>query len=221
MLDTLLSPFAPHLCFGCGKIGPILCDSCKHDNADEPYIGCIMCGTKDNDDGICDKCRRFADRGWCVGLRSGVLRKLVDDYKFERMRSASRTLASLLDDKIEQLPPTTIVVSVPTIPSHIRQRGYDHAALLAKAFARQRKLIYRPYLRRKTTTSQRGAARVQRVAQAKEAFTATASLSPNHPYLLIDDVVTTGATLSYAAEALRKAGAKEVWVAAIARQPLD
>lgn len=221
MLDTLLSPLAPHLCCGCGKTGSILCDSCKHDNAEEPYIGCIMCGTNDNIDGICVKCRQFADRGWCVGLRSGVLRKLVDDYKFERMRSASRTLASLLDDKIEQLPSTTIVVPVPTIPSHIRQRGYDHAALLAKAFARQRELAYRSYLYRETATSQRGAARVERVAQAKVAFTATTSLSPNHPYLLIDDIVTTGATLSYAADALRRAGAKEIWVAAIARQPLD
>ncbi|MNH40046.1 DNA utilization protein GntX [compost metagenome] len=67
-------------------------------------------------------------------------------------------------------------------------------------------------------TKQRDANRAVRAAQAKRAFKARSS-TDSHCYLLIDDVVTTGATIKYAAKALRDAGAKDVWVAAIARQP--
>jgi len=162
-----------------------------------------------------------AQRGWCVAERTDALRRLIDTYKFENTRSAYQKLAELLHEHIEQLPPTTVIVPIPTVASHIRQRGYDHAALLAKAFAKRRQLAYKPLVRRVTTTSQRNATKAQRLQQASVAFKVVKPLSALTPYLLVDDIVTTGATLTAAAKALRAAGAKEVWVAAVARQPLD
>lgn len=78
-----------------------------------------------------------------------------------------------------------------------------------------------PHLfRRVTTTQQRNATKKQWRVQAKEAFRSTRHLNGG-VYLLIDDVVTTGATLHYGAQALLDAGADDVWVTVVARQPLD
>jgi ComF family protein len=161
------------------------------------------------------------DRAWCVGERSGVLQRLIGDFKFQNMYAAHHPLADLLNEKIDQLPDNTVVVPIPTVASHVRERGYDHTLLIAKQVARSRKLRVRRLLRRATTTKQREAGRTQRIAQAKAAFIVSGAIDSSVPYLLIDDIVTTGATVYYAAESLRRAGATQIWVAVIARQPLD
>lgn len=221
MIDSLLSLIAPHLCCGCGKIGGLLCENCKYNITSDTLYECSLCSNYNNDNGICADCQPIFSRGWCVGWRTDELRRLIDDYKFENVRSAHHILAELLDQRISQLPGTTVVVPVPTISSHIRMRGYDHAALLARSFARRRRLEVQPIVKRVTTTVQRDAPRLQRIAQAKVAFKVRKKLDPSVPYLVIDDIITTGASVTYVAKALREAGAKEVWLAAIARQPLD
>jgi len=220
MIDALLSTVAPHPCSGCGKTGSVLCQYCKYDIISEGFDGCLLCSRKNSAGTICDHCCSIAQRGWCVGGRTDVLQKLIDDYKFENVRAAYKALADLLDEKIDMLPSTTVVVPVPTIARHIRERGYDHAALIAKEFARRRRLTYKAVIQRQDNNTQREASRAQRLVQAQKAFQVRSSL-PTHPYLLIDDIVTTGATLTYAVKALRDAGATEIWIAAIARQPLD
>jgi ComF family protein len=137
------------------------------------------------------------------------------------MRRASAALGDLLLEKIDQLPSGTIVVPIPTVSAHIRQRGYDHSKLIAKYIARKRGLKYNQALERVTATKQRGASKAVREKQARKAFAVRGSITPDVPYLLIDDVVTTGATMRYAAQALLDGGASHVWAAAIARQPLD
>ena len=221
MIDKLLSYVAPHLCCGCGKIGTLLCDNCKYDIISESYKCCISCGIVSNGAGICRQCDVAYERAWCVGERSGVLQRLVGDFKFQNMFAAYHPLSELFDQTIDQLPLNTVVVPIPTVASHIRERGYDHTLLVASQVARVRKLKTNPLLRRINTSKQRGVGRADRIAQAKSAFAVEKTLDPNTPYLLIDDIVTTGATIKYAAEALRSAGATQIWVAVIARQPLD
>jgi competence protein ComFC len=79
----------------------------------------------------------------------------------------------------------------------------------------------KPLLYRVSNTKQRDATRKKRMAQAKVAFAFKGVINEDTNYLLVDDVVTTGATIYYAAETLRMAGARHIWVAAIARQTLD
>jgi ComF family protein len=148
------------------------------------------------------------------------LQRLIGDFKFERVYAAQYVLADLLLAHLDQLPPETVVTPVPTAASHIRQRGYDHTLLLARRVAKERGLKLAQPLIRATATKQRDANRAVRLAQAKTAFTARHPVDAV-PYLLIDDVVTTGATMYYAAKLLKDAGAREVWAATIARQPLD
>jgi ComF family protein len=149
------------------------------------------------------------------------LQRLIGDFKFQNMRAAHYPLATLLHERLDQLPENTVVVPIPTVSNHIRERGYDHTLLIAKQVAKVRHIRLQQALTRIGTTKQRGASRKQRLLQAQTAFTVTVPIDANTPYLLIDDVVTTGATMAYAAKALRDAGAEQVWVAVIARQPLD
>ena len=222
MIDSLLAHIAPHHCCGCGQMGTLLCDNCKYDITSEPFSACCACGNGlAGPSGFCDRCRLPYARAWCVAPRRDQLQQLIDRYKFDNARSAYRPLAELLHERLPQLPPQVKLVPVPTVSAHIRQRGYDHTMLIARRLARLRGLTVDTSLLRATNTMQRGATARQRTQQAKQAFVCTVQLDPEVTYLLIDDVITTGATVKYAAKTLREAGAATVWVAAVSRQPLD
>ncbi len=167
---------------------------------------------------LCKECRVPYQRAWAVGERNGVLQRLIGDYKFQRLYIAYKDLGDLLLVILPDLPPETVIVPIPTTPSHIRERGYDHMLLIAKYIAKKRGLKCLPLLRRVTDTKQRQSSAKQRQAQAKVAFIAKTIIDQDRPYLLIDDIITTGATIKYASRTLAKSGAKNVWVAVIAYQ---
>lgn len=221
MIDTLLSLAAPHHCCGCNKVGSLLCPNCKYNIISESKNVCLACGRPSFGPGVCNTCKLPYSRAWCVGERKDVLQRLVGLYKFERTKSAYRDLAELLDDILPQLPIGTVIVPIPTVPAHIRERGYDHTLLLARRLGRIRKLPVAKLLVRSTNTMQRHATAATRGLQAKSAFRSVGNVDKNINYLIIDDVVTTGATVRYAAKALKDAGASQVWVAVLARQTLD
>lgn len=220
MLEQVLQIIAPHYCCECGSVGAVLCDNCKYNIIDEPFSNCVLCLRPAIIDGICNTCEPTYTRAWVVSERRDVIRNCINLLKFERKKSAAHVLAELLDSVTPALPNNTIVTNVPTTSKHIRQRGYDHARLIAQKFAQTRKLQYQTVLKRVSSTVQTGSSKVQRVENAKSAFSAT-QVRPDATYVLIDDVFTTGATLEYASHVIMNAGAKEVWVAVLARQPLD
>lgn len=219
MIDYLLEKVAPYPCISCGDLNSPLCDNCKYDNAMEPFAACVACADGlALASGLCGRCRVPYSRAWCVGTRDSALRELIDRYKFYHLKAAARPLADILAIVTPELPPETVVVPIPTIRRHIRQRGYDHAALLARRIAKRKSVQYSPVLKRTTQTVQHEATRAQRIKQAKVAFRVETTLDPSVPYLIVDDIMTTGSTMKYAAQALRDAGAREVWVAALTRQ---
>lgn len=221
MVDELLGWLAPHYCCSCAEIGSLLCESCKYDIVSEQVGSCLFCGKPSSPNSTCKSCCSPCERSWYAGDRSGGLERLINQYKFSYARAAAVPLGEVLTASLPKLPRETIIVPVPTVRAHIRQRGYDHAFLLAQCVAGQLGLPVRRLVVRRTATAQRGASRKQRLAQAKAAFKINGEVTPGIPYLLIDDVVTTGATMTYAAKALRSAGAMTVWAAAVARQTLD
>ena len=220
MIEKLLSYIAPHHCCSCDKIGCIICDSCKYNIADDTKNICISCGHLAGANGICDVCKVPYERAWLVGDRSGALQRLIGLYKFERVKEAYRPLADLLASVLPDLPADVVIVPLPTVSGHIRQRGYDHTLLIAKRVALLKGLKCQQLLVRKTNTKQRQASAKQRYKQAKNAFAVNGAVNAGTIYLLIDDVVTTGASIRYATKALRGAGANHVWVAIIAKQLL-
>ena len=200
--------------------GP-LCSNCKYYIVSESENTCVSCGRPCGPNGVCKVCRVPYTKGWYVGPRKDALQRLVGLCKFERLQAAYRNLGDLLLSIVPDLPSNVIIVPVPTVGSHIRERGYDHMLLVARYFAKKRGLNMSQILKRSTHTKQRQASAGVRKAQAKTAFMVKGEIVKDAPYLLIDDVMTTGSTLKYAAKALRQAGASQVWVAVIARQTLD
>lgn len=220
MIDKLLQNIAPHHCYSCRKKGDVLCDSCIYNIANDAQNACIECRLP-TPSGICTSCNATFSKAWVIGSREGELARVIGDFKWARLRAAHRPLADLLDIRLPILPSSTVVVPIPTISHHKRIRGYDHADLIAGRFASTRGLAKQSILARKTNSIQHKANKIERRKQAEQAFRCNYTLDPNVPYLLVDDIVTTGSTIKAATRVLKGAGAKEIWVAAIARQPLN
>jgi predicted amidophosphoribosyltransferase len=146
----------------------------------------------------------------------GVVREVVARVKYRNARAAVDWLAVAM---AHALPPGRhhdVVTWAPTTRDHRRARGFDHAELLARAVAARQRVPARPLLTRGPGIAQTGQDRAARRHGPR--FDARRDLT-GQQVLLVDDVVTTGATLTAAAAALRRAGARSVDGLAAARTP--
>ena len=222
MIERVLQIVAPHPCSGCAKVGSVLCDDCKYDIISEPFMGCILCGRPEIS-GICVAHDSSIARAFTVSSRTGSLEAAINRLKFQNTKAAAGTLAELLHTSLPLLPSDIQIVPIPTVRSHIRQRGYDHVALIVRHLAAFRGVPITQALRRKSNATQHTVGKKERIAQSKQAFTlseASKNALSGQLVLLVDDIVTTGSTLQSAAKLLHEAGAT-VWVATLAYQPLD
>ena len=134
---------------------------------------------------------RMVNRLFVVGRREGALKKLVEDYKFKSIKGVAEILAELLDEALpewlgesaeaaEQKDADAteaadrggevVVVPLPTIRKHIRERGFDHTLRLAEELARRRNFVMSPVLKRMNKTVQVGADEETREKQAEQAY---------------------------------------------------
>ncbi|MDX1765653.1 MAG: phosphoribosyltransferase family protein [Candidatus Saccharimonadales bacterium] len=154
-----------------------------------------------------------------VGPYEVDLKRLLAKFKFERQRAAARILAQLLDDRLPYFKQKPLVTFVPTATSRVRQRGYDHSRLLAEELAKLRGWKCLRLLARAGQSRQVGSLRRARKKQLAGAYRAIRKqLIKNQEILIIDDISTTGATLNETARVLRRAGARQVNAALIARK---
>lgn len=214
----------PHYCCSCGEIGDVLCESCFYDIVSDNELAgrCIVCMKSSAVNGVCGICQRKVpySRAWVAAERRDAARRLVSSSKYESCCSGCDRQADILNSLLPAIPTDTIVVPVPTIRAHIRQRGYGHTERIARHFAKLRQLPYIPLIYRKVSCVQNGADLPTRIQQAKVSFSADTRSRDKH-ILLIDDVFTTGSTVKYAARSLLDAGAATIWVAITCRQTLD
>jgi ComF family protein len=115
--------------------------------------------------------------------------------------------------------PVEILIPVPLGKKRLKERGYNQVGLVARPLAYQMKWIYKPEALWKTreTRSQVGLNVFQRHENVQNAYQADPSTVKGKPILIMDDVATTGSTLSACTEALLSAGAQEVYILTIAR----
>lgn len=220
LIEQFFALIAPNSCLGCDDEGSLLCYGCCNDHLMEPDSRCYKCNRLTKFGAVCTKCQRKT-RLKHVFVRSeytGSAKELIHRMKFSYSGEAADIIASELLNTLPSLPADTIIVHVPTITNHIRSRGFDHAKRIASGLSRETGLVHVPALARLGQHRQVGSKRRERLANIKDVF------RPQHHYLiknakilLVDDVLTTGATLEAAANALKKAGAKTIDAVIFAR----
>ena len=146
--------------------------------------------------------------------RRGVLKEIINKYKYESVRCAAVALGELLGGLIEGY---YTIVPLPTIRRHVRERGFDHIGLLARRIVRVCGCEVDALLFREKNAVQVGSDIETRKSQAKQAYGLMRPPDADKRYLLLDDVCTTGSTLLAAEKILRRAGARSISVAVIAK----
>ena len=193
---------------------PSVCPACDRPRAPGRALLCGACAIQ---------LERWSGVGESLSVIAfrGVGRTLMHRIKFEGRRDALEVLMVPLIERLAPLP-FEAVVAVPRHPDRIRSQGSDPAHALARELARRlgRELVENALVRARPTAPQselRGDARRRNVAGA---FRADPRALRGRPVLLLDDIVTTGATLEAAARALREQGRPaRVWCAALAGTP--
>ncbi len=202
---------------------------------------CCVCGerllspfsfTGEHAEPQCALCRRLQPpyaKTTAYGSYEGGLRELIHLLKYEQVLSAAGVLGRMLAEAFADLEPgfgaaQVLAVPVPLYRRKLRQRGFNQSEVIARAafkhgVARHRVTLDANILeRRRETQSQTGLTRHQRRENIRGAF---AVVEPHkvagREIVLVDDVFTTGTTVSECARILRRAGASKVFIATVAR----
>ncbi len=215
----------PPYCGGCGKPGFRWCPACQANLTSVPLPVCDLCGTSIPDSGpsLCPDCRRQPPR--FRALRSwsafdGPVRTALHHLKYRRDLGLGEAITPQLSRFVLGLAwPLDLVVPVPLGRRRLAERGYNQAALIAWPLAMALDLDYESsaVARVRDTRSQVGLARRERQENVRDAFVAQPSRVRGRSILLVDDVATTGSTLSSCAAALCSSGARDVFALTVAR----
>jgi predicted amidophosphoribosyltransferase len=162
--------------------------------------------------------RAIAGVDGCAALLSyrGAARELVARLKYRNQRAGLRWLATGMADLVRDLS-FDVVTWAPANPAHARARGFDHGELLARAVARGLGLEVVPLLLRARGDALTGRSKIERAAGPP--LSPVRCYLPARTVLVVDDVITTGATLATAARALRSIGATRIFAVAAAYTP--
>jgi len=222
--ELLVNAVTIEQCVICNSEGPALCHACYESAFSEPDYRCYICNKLTRQGSVCKSCkpRSRLRHVWWLGDYKTELKELVLQMKYQRKRETARLLGMYLAQKIPYLPEDTLVVHLPTASSRVRRRGFDQAQFVAQSFAENRTLSYKKVLSRLGQKELIGKRRADRLKLMQGVFQVARDFElKNRSVVLVDDVLTTGASLESAAAVLREAGAAHVDAAVIARRLLN
>lgn len=223
--EAALDLLFPKWCLDCGREGAYICHSCRRRLPEITPALCPVCGKSQIHGQLCPSC--VSQRPEIDGIRSpfrfeGLIRRAVHELKYRNLRALAQPLAGLLNEYlVKNRLPGEVLVPVPLHPKRLRQRGYNQSQLLAKELGRLARLpvVSNYLLRQRPSPPQTGTtSAAERQANVAGAFSCRDERLKGKQILLIDDVATSGATLSACAAALKAAGAGSVWGLTIARE---
>lgn len=226
--------FYPRICPGCGersdRPGRHLCWGCFSRLELHTQSLCVLCGHPAEGAvshafvcGACKAVKPAFDRARSAGHFTGVLREQIHQFKYGDALWLKHDLVDLMNGCFLahfETEAVDVVIPVPLHPVRQRERSYNQAALLAQELAQRngRRFDCRSLVRTRKTETQTQFDAAHRRRNILGAFTvARPEWVTQRRVLLIDDVMTTGATLSECARTLKKAGARSVWALTVAR----
>jgi competence protein ComFC len=220
-LWSVLDVLFPPVCGGCGKVGSHWCADCQQRVQVLNGTVCEVCGLPQAADGVCNICRAeppyfHALRAWAVF--EDPVRKALHRLKYRRDFSIGEALAAQMTDFAKGLNwHMDMLIPIPLSRQRMKERGYNQVGMIAKPLARALEVEFVPkaLVRCKDTCSQVGLSKQERQKNVLGAFQAVGVKGKT--ILILDDVSTTGSTLSSSAEALLLAGAKDVYALTVAR----
>lgn len=229
LFDLFLPPLCP-LCLAPIPPGPFdsFCTSCLEQIFPLPSAACRRCAhpypAEVVDNHLCANClaehRPSFEQVIAAGLFEGQLQEAIHRFKYRGQLGLDLPLAELLLTQLQQQQTLNfdLVLPVPLHPKRLRKRAYNQSLLIARIIARRLQLPCRPQLLQRPvdTLAQQGLSAEQRRSNLRRAFHASPAVAKKS-VLLIDDVMTTGATARECSYVLRRAGAGTVTVAVLAR----
>jgi len=221
LLEGIAELIAPTRCAGCELPGAVMCAQCVGSLPRVAYEhACPLCGAPFGAL-VCTECwqTRYAfEHAIALGELSGALARAVVLHKDAGERRLGRVLGGLLGEAVQARWGDwgDAVCWIPPSAAAIARRGFDHGRSLAVPVAAAHPALpCAPMLVRPRARDQRVLGRDARLASATDSFQATGSIPAR--VIVVDDVMTTGATLDAAAQAILSAGAESVRVAVVAR----
>ena len=238
--DALASVFFPAGCRVCDKLLATasrvpICEECLASFVRVPAVACEICGRPGLQVGenasheqhlLCEACKdkTYAfDRARSFAMYEGALVRAILLLKFEQIEPLGAWFAERLAELVRgagELLAADVVVPVPLHRQREKERGYNQAALISKPLAKRLRLPHKAVLlvRTKPRPDKRILSLEERWESLRGAFaTRTGSQVDKKSVLLVDDVLTTGATLDACSRVLREAGAKSVLGLTVAR----
>ena len=233
LLKAAVSLLYPPVCTICGanvRASEYLCDQCEAKTArviapfcqkcSEPFEGAIT------DAFTCANCAHRTihfDAAVAAYRSRGIVRQIIHTFKYGRQiylrHLVARWLYAALDDERLSNRRFDIIIPVPLHPTRQRERGFNQASLLAELLSAEISIQSKPALERiRYTTTQTSLDRAERMENLHKAFRLRKNADVRRlRVLLIDDVLTTGSTLSECARVLKRAGAISVHAVTAAR----
>ena len=216
-VDKAVNFILPSVCVSCGQVGDLFCESCQKSLTWFSAPLCPSCGRPlPFAAARCSWCRLESlplDEIRAVCAFDGAAKDAIHALKFDGMFAVAEPLAQLMAQRFPAWSqPCDFLIPIPLHPERVRERGYNQANLLVRHLCRQldAERDEDALWRTRPTRPQVGLDRVQRRQNVQGAFATDRQRVAGRHILLVDDVCTSGATLSAAAKALLDEGAASV-----------
>lgn len=214
----------PPLCAGCGKPNHRFCSDCLQGVKIIDFPFCAFCGKQTNDDQpVCAECGHVpvhftAAAAWAV--YGGTLREAIHSLKYKNDMGLGDFFAQYLIEILSEKDWSfDLIIPVPLSAQRKKERTYNQSALLSRPIARYFQLEHsmNALKRTKDTGTQVKRNRAERDLSLKDAFSGNPAKLKGRSVLLVDDIITTGATINHCSEALLQAGAVRVYAVSLAK----
>ncbi len=227
---NILDLIFPKKCVSCGKLGKYVCSNCEVGMWEEEQI-CPIC-RRGSRYGLRHKyCKGSLDGLTCLWAYEGLVKKIIMKAKYKYYYDLLSELISSPVDQfssrvelvrfVEFLSEKPMIVPVPLHPKRLSERGFNQARVVAQLISKSvsQLEICDMLVRIKDTGRQVGRTRSERLESMEGAFDINTKdkILRTKNVLLIDDVWTTGATMSECAKVLKKVGVGKVWGLVLAR----